>query len=250
MSVAVYIPTRGRPNLQKTSDMLTQARIKHYLVCSQNDVTLKEYAKKYSNVIVVNAKGISDKRQKIMEMDGDKFVMMDDDLTFFVRRSLRKFKKAEPSDMRVLVKWFDKILSSYAHAGMVDKFMCQTRPRGFVTSGRYAGVLGYSPKIIRNCMHYGRTPKFRLPVNEEHDMHLQLLSLGLKPAITCEFSKDSKYYLAGGLTGLRTPKVEKQSFKTLLSLWPDYVKLREGKNAIGGVAATINWRRAANDGEA
>lgn len=247
----IVIPSRGRPNSQRTSQALSNAGVKHHIAVSKNDPCLPEYAALYNNIVVVEAKSITDKRNKILQMFGPYVLMMDDDLAFYARKRDGKFLKAEPKKVSEMISKLAVSVKMNAHVGMVDKFMAQTRPRGTMYSGRYNQVLGYNLNLIseRAKMFKRKMPRFRTPLNQEHDMHLQLSAMGLRPAILCEYSKDAKYYAKGGLTGFRTPKLEREVFESLAITWPHFVTLRKTKHSIGGVAATFRWKYADEVGE-
>lgn len=252
----IFIPTRGRPERQPTAAALAEADIPGRLVCTKHDDQLERYQELYkaSHVLVAPTKTLTEKRQWILQNTGpnDKIIMLDDDLTFFIRKRDGQFRKAtRPQDLVKLFQWFEEALETHAHVGLCDKFMSQNRPRGVAHRGRYNQVMGYNKALIRKRLkQLGRIdfPKFRLDLNQEHDFHLQLLALGLPPAISCEFSKDARYYADGGCSAYRTPKLEREVFNRLQQLWPEYVRLRETKHAIGGVAATFNWRKATEEG--
>lgn len=252
----IFIPTRGRPERQPTVVALEEADIRYHLVCTARDPMLGRYQELYgrNRLIIAPTRSIGEKRDFILQNAGDngKIVMVDDDLAFFVRKRDGQFRKiARPQDLRKLFEWLEEALEKHAHAGLCDKFMSQNRQRGVAYRGRYNQVLAYNKALIRKRLKkLDRVdfPKFRLDLNQEHDFHLQLLALGLPPAISCEFSKDARYYADGGCSAYRTPKLERQIFNKLQQLWPEYVRLRETKHAIGGIAATFNWRKATEEG--
>jgi hypothetical protein len=256
----IHIPTKGRPNKQPTAEALRAAGIPFTLVCTLSDPAIQEYIDNYGprNVMVVDVINLMHKRQLIFDsprQPGGKIIMMDDDLTFYARRKDGGFEKATPKQLVSMIEFMSSCLDRFAHVGLVDKFMSQNQPRGMKYRGRYNQVLAYNTKLIRKRwtksfgigLHHDM-PKFRSRLNQEHDMHLQLLRLGLMPAILCEYSKNAAYYSKGGLTGFRTPKLERAVFNELVKNWPDYVRLRKTRHAIGGVAATFNWRRAMQEG--
>lgn len=256
----IFIPTRGRPFRQPTADALYEAGIQFTFVFSASDLSLDSYDAAIKNLYpkaghwTMTVSGIMEKRQSIFEHATDnKIIMLDDDLKFYKRRRDGGFNIATKAQIRQMIKSIEKALDKNAHVGLVDKFMSQTRPRGRVHSGRYNQVLGYNMRMIaervrllssNGMMHHDSHPKFRLSLNQEHDMHLQLLELGFAPTILTEYSKNAAFYAAGGLSHMRTKTLERSVFKKLQALWPQYVKLRKSKHSIGGVAATFNWRAA------
>lgn len=245
----IYIPTRGRPHVQKTVKNLLGVR-PFKLVLSKDDPYLAEYRIKFKGQhIVCDATGIAATRQFIRRHAGNrKHIMLDDDLTFFYRGRSGRFSRASHKyDVMRLFTWLEKALDSHAHAGVVDKFMSTYRPRGTKEFGRYNQILGYNFGLLQKA-RVGLKPDFRTPVNEEHDMHLQLCALGFPPLVSHEFSKDAPYYAEGGCSMWRTKKVELRGHKEMARLHPDFVKLKDTEHAISGKRIVVRWRQAAKAG--
>lgn len=240
----IYIPSRGRPDRTITADALANAKIRFTIVCSKIDDTVPQYIKRWGkeNILVVNSKNICEKRQKIVEHARlcriGKICMMDDDLRFYARLSTGTFRTAAPVDLHDMVAALSKALDEVAHAGLVDKFMSQHSPRGHVSHGRYNQVLAY------NLKKWPKNVRFRLPVNQEHDVHLQLSTQGLPPRILTEFSKDAPYYAKGGCSFYRTPEVEERGHRMLAENFPEYVKVVPHKKSISGLAIRVKWQKA------
>jgi len=242
--VKIYIPSKGRALTQTTAVQLMGADIPFEIVCSLDDPQLSLYKTEWGSSIIRTFKvsTIHEKRQKILELGG-KLVMLDDDQTFYARQKDGSFKKASSKEVRKMFKWFDDALDTYAHAGIVDKFMSNTTPRGEVVSRRYNGVLGYNTALFKRPY-----PKFRIPVSEEHDVHLQLAAQGSPPIVSCEYSKGTTYYNAGGCTDERSRKSEAEGHKLFASLWPDLVKVVPSKTSISGLAIRVRWSKAVKHG--
>lgn len=246
----IYIVSRGRPHKQRAAEALKAAGIKFQIVVALNDKTLPEYRALWGKYLkVLDVQTLAEKRTRLLAGSPNKMVMVDDDLTFFARRGNGSFMKADNRQIREMFRYIQSTLNGHAHVGLVDKFMSQAQPRGYKTGGRYNQVLAYNALMIRQRARKLKvpTPMFRLPLNHDHDMNLQLMNIGLAPIICCEYSKDAKYYADGGLKKFRTIAKERKSFKTLAKLWPEYVKLRETKHSISGIAATFKWRVALDD---
>jgi hypothetical protein len=240
----IYIPTRGRPHRQITADQLREAGIPYTLVCTKGDPTLKEYEQRGDKIVVVNAFGLTDKRQKILEMAPDKFCMLDDDLRFYARTEdgKRFIKISTPKEFRSLFQDIEEALGQNAQVGLADKFMAQAQPRMYKTGGRYNQVMAYNKKLFAG----GKWVRFRTVTNQEHDFHLQLSALGLPPRILTEWSKDAPYYAKGGCSIYRTPAVEKRGFGELQKYWPNIVKIVPHAKNISGLAVRFNWKKADN----
>lgn len=242
--IRIFIPTKGRSDKQVTADQLRAADIPYELVCSADD-TQKNIVRYMQTAEVeghiADVSSISEKRQWILRhCRKSKLVMLDDDLVFYARISDSKFVKANPKQLRAMFAWISDSLDSYAHCGIVDKFMSNATPRGYVLSRRYNSVLAYNPEFFPSP-----PPRFRIPVSEEHDVHLQLATQGLPPIVSTEWSKSTSYYNPGGCTGERTKKSEAEGHKRFAALWPDLVKVVPHKTNISGLAIRVQWAKAA-----
>jgi hypothetical protein len=170
--------------------------------------------------------------------------MLDDDLVFYARVSKSKFVKADPEQLKKMFGWIEHALDTFAHCGIVDKFMSNTAPRNYVMSRRYNSVLGYNLKLWPALPR----PRFRIPVSEEHDVHLQLATRGLPPIVSTEWSKSTSYYNPGGCTGERNAKSEERGHKLFAEKWPELVKVVPHKTNLSGLAIRVSWRKAAQIG--
>jgi hypothetical protein len=253
LNLKIYIPTRGRPHRQITADQLQEAGIPHVLVCTQGDVTLDDYKARcdlFGKIIVVKAAGLTEKRQRILEMAPEKFCMLDDDLRFYSRSEngagfisiSNMIGKSETArTLRQMFRDIEDALDQHAQVGLVDKFMAQAQPRMYKTSGRYNQVMAYNQKLFKKVR-----PRFRTITNQEHDFHLQLSAAGLPPYILTEWSKDAPYYAQGGCSIYRTVAVEKRGFEELRKNWPDIVKIVPHAKNISGLAVRFDWKKADN----
>jgi hypothetical protein len=251
LSMKIYIPTRGRPHRQITADQLREAGIPYTLVCTKDDPTLGDYQARLDKVLVVKAWGLTEKRQRILEMAPDKFCMLDDDLRFYKRSengagfisiSNMISKKESARTLREMFRDIEDALRQNAQVGLVDKFMAQHQPRVYRIGGRYNQVMAYNQTLFRKVCR----PRFRTITNQEHDFHLQLSMAGLPPYILTEWSKDAPYYAKGGCSIYRTPAVEKRGFEELQRNWPDIVKIVPHAKNISGLAVRFNWKKADN----
>lgn len=245
----IYIPTRGRPARQPTYETLLEAGYAPTLVLSRDDSTALAYKNTYgrANVLVVRASNLCEKRQAILNnvamYRDQKFVMMDDDLTFFSRQGpAGTFKKSGTADIQCVLSDMEFALKRWAHVGISDKFMCQTKPRGSVTHGRYNQVMAYNPRLFPKPW-----PKFRMITNQEHDFHLQLATRGRGPLILTDYSKDAKYYADGGCSSYRTPTLERKVFRQMAKTWPDFVTLVK-MDKRPGLRMTVKWKKAVEAG--
>lgn len=235
----IFIPTAGRPDRQITSDALCEAGIDHYVVGDLDDLPpLREHR----GFLRYEMRGIRGKRQYIFDFARgekfDKILMLDDDLVFRKRNDEGKFLRAEPGELPDLINTLADLLEDHAHVGILDEFMSHTQPRVAKYHGRYNQVLGYNLRLFPDIW-----PSFRIEINEEHDFHLQLGAAGLAPAISCEWTKSSKPYSAGGCAVWRTPEVEREGHEALARNFPDLVTVVPAKS-LSGWGIRVKWKDA------
>jgi hypothetical protein len=161
--------------------------------------------------------------------------MIDDDLTFYRRLpdDASKFVRMSPDDSEKMIFELIDFLDKYAMIGMVDKFMSQTRPRGHIECSRFNKVLGFNRDMFPDPW-----PRFRLPHDEEHDIHLQFLTRGFRTAVLTEYSKSDPVQAPGGCTDWRSPEVFAETYRLLLQYWPDVVSVR------GETKVSYRWKKA------
>ena len=237
----IYVPTSGRPDRQITSNLLCAAGVEHYVVSEESDNLRSEG---YRRILTYSGDpGIRAKRDFIWGLAAlvgeSKVLMLDDDLRFRRRDASGKFPQAGVSDIPELIETIGERLDHNAHVGIADEFMSQHLPRGWKYSGRYNQVLGYNLSLFPKVW-----PEWRVEINEEHDVSLQLQAAGLPPAISCEWTKSSKHYAAGGCSAWRTPEVELSAHRAFASLWPGLVSVVPHKGSPSGYGIRVNWKKA------
>ena len=236
----IFIPTKGRPDRQRTSALLIEAGVDHVLVTEDNPGL-------YENphlVLSVPPMSLVQKRQWIVEQNKDKFIMMDDDLRFRHRAmDSDQFKRCGPRQIQDMIAHIEGALEFCAHVGLTDEFMCTSRPRGYLKFGRYNGLLAYNPKFWRS-LPKNKWPRFRLNLNHDHDFALQLYALGFHPAIFCDYTKSSKFYAKGGLHAHRRAADEKKAHEILAQHWPHLVSVVPSKTSLSGYRIAVKWKKA------
>lgn len=147
----IYIPTRGRWDRQITSEVLSEAKITHYIVTEDPIKNYNHVLSRYAKFLPCPSSKLSAKRQWILEHAGkSKLVMVDDDMTFRFRTTtdgIVKFLRSGPAEVHKMFGMIDALLYNYAQVGITDEFMCNTRPPGFMVGGRYNGLLAYNPAL-------------------------------------------------------------------------------------------------------
>ena len=84
----IFIPTRGRVDVQKTWDWLSpELQARTFLICPKEEVSAHEDAGRNAIPRPESCKYISDVRQYMVSLSGgEDFIMSDDDLRFCCRR--------------------------------------------------------------------------------------------------------------------------------------------------------------------
>jgi hypothetical protein len=180
--------------------------------------------------------GVGRKRQFILTMKKTgKVIMMDDDLRFYkLTEDGMKFPPTSRADTEKMIADICEYLDGYSMVGLTDKFMSQTKPRLYVECQRFNQVLGFNRDLLPDPW-----PQFRLLNDEEHDVHLQLLTKGYRTAVSTEWSKSDIPNATGGCSDWRNDEVLKEAHDQLLEWWPTIVTIKPNPNR-----ARYNWKEA------
>lgn len=217
------------------------------------------YYKKTGEVLACPEKGIARTRHWIgrwcAEHDVTKFIMMDDDVKFIVRRGPDDWhlKEADQEDVLQMLRTVDDLLDEHGHVGI------GTRQGNNNLGVGPAPLLSLNTRTLR-CLAY-RTMDFlsaehgRVDVMEDFDVNLQLLERGISNAAVNYWCQDQKMTNApGGCSTYRTHEVHEASARRLAELHPGVVALRQKVNKSGGAfgtrtEVTIQWKRAYEQGK-
>jgi hypothetical protein len=240
MNLQIVIPSRSRWRDLKTIYNLSSGLWKYTFVVIPNDQHDPYRAAVPTDIALVtfSGSGIHNKRQFILKWQtSGKLIMMDDDLRFYKRsHDGRKFPETCPAETEQMVEEIVRLLDYYPMVGLTDKFMSQTRPRGYVECSRFNQILGFNRDLLPDPW-----PEFRVPHDEEHDVHLQLLTRGWKTAVSTEWSKSDKPGAPGGCSDWRDETALKEAHEQLLQLWPGIIEIDiKGEKP----KARYNWRAA------
>jgi hypothetical protein len=193
------------------------------------------------DILSFEGQGIGAKREAILHLKPNgKIIMMDDDLMFYKRtQDGSKFLQAHRKETEFMVEDMSKFLDTYPMVGLTDKFMSQHKPRISVESQRFNQCWGINRDLLPNPW-----PRFRIPHDEEHDFHLQLLTQGYRTVVLTEWTKTSKDRAPGGCSDWRTADVMKITHDLLLSYWPGIVTITPDPNNPAMNRARYKWREA------
>jgi hypothetical protein len=233
----IAIPSRSRPHVQKTIQNLSQ-NLRQYIVLVVPSDQYEDYRGRVSidiNIVPFSGSGIGNKREFILNLKPTgKLIMFDDDLTFYKRlEDGSKFARMNPDESEKMVSEIVDFLDRYVMVGMVDKFMSQTRPRGFVECTRCNKVLAFNRDMLPNPW-----PSFRVPHDEDHDIHLQLITRGFRTAVITEYSKSDPVQAPGGCTDWRCDAVFNHAYELMVQYWPTIVTIYPNHKI------RYNWREA------
>jgi hypothetical protein len=274
----IYIPTSGRAEQiftgNRTLAYLKAVQNTIYVVVSENqkskyiDHLQSSWVCTPSNVsIVVHDKiGIAATRQFIghhaHRVGYSKFIMLDDDLRFSVRKdvSSNKLRPQVATDTINMINFLVDALDTHSHAGISAR---TDAVAGYVRNGglpplaflnkRMTGAVGYRTKSYLDVNHG------RVEFMEDHDVTLQLIKLGYWNIVAHWWAYDqSATNTAGGCSVMRTLDKHNASAQKLHALHADVTRLRV-KNNISKVSSaearalqnrmevTIYWERAAKN---
>jgi hypothetical protein len=258
----IYIPTRGRIDKQTTLENLPSAlREQAVLVvdAAEKDAHFERYGE--NNVLVApeTCDSIGKVRQAIIDYhdpkkDGDKLIMLDDDLGFNMRRTDIRSKFLPATDESVIEGFalVSTLLDEHCHGGIRARQMSQDAP-DIEFNCRTLRALAYNAAVLKK-----HNIKFdRLIVMEDFDVTLQLLRLGLSNFnISTIIQGQSTSNAPGGCSLYRDHERQAQGAHGLAALHPDFVKVRTKKTNWTGWGSdertdvTISWKRAYESGAA
>jgi hypothetical protein len=260
----IYIPSRGRAysvgrGTLRYLEPHVQKEVTFVVPTAERD----EYEATIGSIVGcvqgAAAEGIADTRRVIgAGTDADKFVMLDDDLTFLVRRDAETHhqKMATPPDVTEALAMIDHKLDHYASVGLSAR----------ESNGLSDGMVGPKPALrevyrMMRVMGY-RTRDFlsvehgRVAVMEDHDVQLQLLRSGRKNAILYWWASGQvQTGNPGGCSAYRTLAVHNAAANRLAELHPGLVRVRTahvtgkdrktgGGAMVGRAEVTIQWKKA------
>lgn len=232
----ILIPTRGRPNMQYTAELLRNADIPFTLVLNSDD---EEYYPEHYNTMKVSSTNIVSKRQAIIDLFGnEKLVMCDDDMKFFTRGNDR-YRESTREELQLLFKRVEHELNTFAHVGTSSRFMANYRHHDHELGGRYIRLLAYNFKLLTKPR-----PQYRFPGHEDHDFNMQMQALGCIPKVlTCFAQDDHGQFNPGGCSTWRTPESDLKEMQTFAEAWPVIVSFSKpnGKYPIGRMR--IAWAK-------
>ena len=223
----IYIHTAGRPDKQTTLKSFSPELIKRTRLVVQDAEKDRYY--KFPNVVVLpgDIDRLSPTRQWILEnAESNKFVMMDDDLTFAFRTfsSGTKLHKAELDNVAVMFHEIETALDHHIHVGVSAREGNNRVKADFKEIARMMRLLAYDKQKVLDT-----GAKFdRIDTKQDFDMTLQLLRKGYKNLVFYKYAHNQSGSNArGGCSVYRNPEMMDRCSNELAALHPDFVKVVE-----------------------
>lgn len=262
----IYIPSRSRPHLVATGPaaQLPPDLIPTFVVPYAQTEDYKAAVSRASlkaHVLGIHYSGIAEKRHKIGRIAAErgerKFVMLDDDIGFLVRRDADtwRLRGTEPSEVGDMFHWIDAQLDTYQQVGISAREGNNRPGVGPVetlvdVNTRCMRVLAYQTDVF-NAMKHGR-----VDFMEDFDIALQILESGGSNILSYWWAQgQAKTNDSGGCSDYRTHELHERSAIAMSELHPGFVGLRQKKNKTDAdgfgtrTECTIYWKKAAKYGE-
>lgn len=252
----IYIPSKGRAEqLHHTWEALPPSiQNRATIVISPKDAPAYQSRFPIERLMTTDAKGIGAVRQHLIDIADNAVLMLDDDLSFFVRRkdNPKLLQKAQPGDVVQMIKAAERELKNYAHLSIAVREGANRNTDDVIFNIRGLRALGYQAAVLR-----AEGVRFdRLPVMEDFDVELQLLRLGYDQITLNKWCQDQGASNApGGCSTYRSMAVQAQGAEGLAKLHPDFVTVVE-KDAKSGDAwakrkdVRVQWKKARESGNA
>ena len=248
----IYIPTMRRPRLQYTLNQL-KAESPYSIILAVPEDEVAEYTKcnPGASILAVplTVQRIAATRMHIMEHSTDnKVLMMDDDLTFAVRRldEPEKFRNPEPGELAEMLHAVDDLLNDYAHVGIATREGGNRNTAPVLHCTRSPRVIGYQKDTF-----FGEGVDFTNSYTmDDFEAALHLLTRGYESAVLNTFVQNQKGSgTAGGAATYRDLQMCADSANKLQSRYPQFVKTvqKTTKTAWGGATRTdviVQWKKA------
>ena len=246
----IYIHTAGRPDKQITLKSFPSEIIKHTrLVVQEKEKHYYEPSKNFIVVLPSHINTLSPTRQWILEnSETEKFVMMDDDLTFAYRTEFAG-TKLHKANFDTIVRMFNDIeyaLDKYDHVGISAREGDNRVETSLKENTRMMRLLAYNKtKVLETGAKFDR-----IDTKQDFDMTLQLLRKGHKNAVLYDYAHNQPgSNNTGGCSVYRDSEMMNRCSHELVKLHPEFVKVVEKatKTSWGGGVRTdvrIAWKKA------
>jgi hypothetical protein len=246
----IYIHTSGRPDKQITLKSFPSELIKRTrLVVQEKEQHHYQSFKDYVVVLPSHISTLSPTRQWIFEnAETNKFVMMDDDLTFAYRKKDTgvQLHKASMENVLEMFHVLEISLDSYTHVGVSAREGNNRVNSSNKEIARMMRILAYDKQKVLEVG--GRFD--RIDTKQDFDITLQLLRRGHKNLVLYDFAHNQPgSNNTGGCSVYRDSEMMNRCSHELEELHPEFVKVVEKttKTSWGGGVRTdvrIAWKKA------
>lgn len=247
----IFVVSRSRFEESHTLEGLgPEAKHVHLVVPACQKSKYKLLAKRYGcNLIGCPYDGISLTRRLCGSLASSKFLMLDDDLTFYRRVSSRDWHLKYPEDIpgccvKSLLQLVEDELERYAHVAISAREGNNRLPYEGVECSRPLRALAYRKKEFLSVVHG------RVQIMEDFDVTMQLLRKGYKNHVIASWAQGQiTTQMVGGCSDYRTHELHENNVRKFASLHSQFVSLRQKRNKSGGefgnrLEATIYWKKA------
>lgn len=269
MSMLIAIPTRGRADQVMSSTLsLIPSHLWNQTVLWTHSDDWEDYDTRIPGdwkdaglcIEYSTYSTIGEKRHQIgkyAKRNGfDKFVMLDDDIDFLIRRSHDdwRLRACTPTEVELMFLTIEEQLNNYAQVAISpregnNRFGLGDPYTLLAECTRAMRITGYRTKDFLSVEHN------RLQFMEDFDVLLQLLEQGKKNAVLAYWANGQKMTNApGGCSLTRTLETHNRAAEKLAELHPRYVRLRlkQNKTDAEGLGTrkevTVSWKKAYIEG--
>lgn len=272
MTMAIYVPSLGRSNdigwgVPRFASPALRARMIYVVPEGEGEqyrAALDKAEQSYprlasARVLECPERGIAKTRLWIgahaSGTGADKFLMLDDDVWFYTRKTMEKenLDYSRPEQVDAMIAAVEAHLDDYGHVGISaregNNRLGVGGPELKVENTRTLRALAYRTRDFLECEHG------RVPVQEDFDVNLQLLEKGIPNCNLAFWSQGQRQTNApGGCSSYRTHEVQDAAARRLAELHPGIVRLVEKKNKSGGefghrTEVVISWKKAYAQGQ-
>lgn len=249
----VYIPTLGRVGRQETAKALKDTGLDVVLVCP-----LSESQRHINNGHQVlchldTLRGISAKRQWIVDNTDDPVIcMMDDDLTFAARRADNHtlFRPADPEQIHAAVEEMTYYAEVCGHSAISPREGANRNVEATIRNTRMMRAMAWGRKQLKES----GADFSVVELMEDFHVTLHLLTRGY-PSISINWLVQNQRgsNTEGGCSTFRTLSMHNSAARALADRYPRFVKTVEKttKTAWGGATRTdviVKWKAAYEHG--
>jgi hypothetical protein len=258
----ILIPTYMRETDQRCWDNMPEDIRKRAFLCSRTDRVeiLRENYPDANIIDIGETDGIADVRQRLVNIAGNRKIMIvDDSCTFMYRDEEMKLKKMEdPAMWNEMLDMVDTMLDDYAWVGISDRAGNNRIEEDFTEITRSYSCYGVNTKMFnQNGISFDGMWKEdkELKLFEDFYAILSMLSKGMKNAVIYKYAFNHPHGKEGGNSTFRNEELQQKCYQALSRKFPGIIKLKVKENAswtadsenTSRTEAIISWKKAYNE---